>query len=259
MRVRQPWRYLLSEAQGPAKARCYALRNSGIQVLLRHGSGDIITFDEVFCSAAYEPPPAVVSALRDLGRPPRVLDLGANVGLYSAFALGRWPGATITALEPDAENLMLLRASAILNRSHGDIQVVDAAAAASAGTMRFVVGLNAESHKAHPDEGAASDVVRTVDAFEHITRADLVKVDIEGGEWELLRDPRLASAFETFQALVLEHHGRHCPTHDPRTTATQLLTTAGFDVHPQGAIVGGVGMLWAARCSQTKHAPAGSR
>lgn len=248
LRVRHPWRYLLSEALGPARARCYTLRNSDIRVLLRHRSGDIVTFDEVFCSAAYEPPPAVVAALRDLGRPPRVLDLGANVGLYSAFVLARWPGATITALEPDPENLMLLKASATLNRSHGHLQIVGAAAAASAGTMRFVAGLNAESHREHPDEDATSIVVvPAVDAFDHIASADLVKLDIEGGEWELLSDPRLANALGTVQALVLEHHGRHCPSHDPRATAAQLLSAAGFEVHPQGVMVGGVGMLWAAR------------
>lgn len=231
----------------PANPRCYALRGSEIRVLLRHGSRDVVTFDEVFCSAAYEPPPVVVSALRDLGRPPRVLDLGANVGLFSAFVLERWPGATITALEPDPDNLSLLKACANLNRSHGDLQVVDAAAAASAGTMRFVAGLNAESHRAHPDEDVASVVVRAVDAYEHIANVDLVKIDIEGGEWELLADPRLATAFGAFQALVLEHHGRHCPTDNPRATATQLLAAAGFDVQPQGAMVGGVGLLWSVR------------
>lgn len=249
LRVHRPWRYLLSEALGPAKPRRYVLRASGIEVLVRHRSRDIVTFDEVFCSAAYEPPPAVAAALHDLGRPPRVLDLGANVGLYSAFALGRWPGATITAVEPDHENLLLLNACATLNRSRGHIQVVDAAAAASAGTMRFVAGLAAESHRAHPDEDASSVAVRAVDAVELMTAAELVKIDIEGGEWELLGDPRLAAAFGTFQALVLEHHGRHCPTHDPRGTATRLLAAAGFEVAPQGEIVGGVGMLWATRSS----------
>lgn len=249
LRVRRPWRYLLSEALGPAQPRRYVLRTSGVEVLVRHRSRDTVTFDEVFCSAAYEPPPGVAAALHALGRPPRVLDLGANVGLYSAFAVGRWPGATITAVEPDHENLLLLNACATLNRSHGDIQVLDAAAAASAGTMRFVAGLAAESHRAHPDEEAGSVAVPAVDAVELMGAADLVKIDIEGGEWELLGDPRLAAAVGSFQALVLEHHGRHCPTHDPRGTATRLLAAAGFEVAPRGAIVGGVGMLWATRSS----------
>lgn len=245
LRLRRPWRYLGSATLGLPGPRRYEVRATGIQVLLRHGSRDIGIFDEVFCSAAYEPPDAVVSALQELGRPPRVLDLGANIGLFSAYGSGRWPGARTTAVEPDPESVRLLRSWAALNRSRGEVDIVEGAAAASGGTIGFVAGLAAESHRAHPDERAMSVVVRAVDVFEHIGGADLVKIDIEGGEWELLGDARLATGGA--QALVLEHHGRHCPTRDPRATATQLLIAAGYEVHARGPAVAGLGMLWAWR------------
>jgi len=245
LRLRRPWRYLGSIVLRRRGPRRYEVRVSGAQVLLRHGSRDISTFDEVFCSAVYEPPDVVLSALEDLDRPPRMVDLGANVGLFSAFAVGRWPGAQITAFEPDPENLVLLRSSAALNRARGNIDVVEAAAAGTSGTIPFVGGLNAGSYRADPDEDATSVEVRAVDVFEHLGGADLVKIDIEGGEWELLCDKRLAMTGA--QALVLEHHGRRCPTGDPRGTATQLLTAAGYEVHSPGPAINGVGMLWAWR------------
>lgn len=243
--LRRPWRYLGAAVLRRPGARHYVVRASGVEVLLRHGSRDIDTFDEMFCSAAYEPPDVVLLALQDLDRPPRIVDLGANVGLFSAFALGRWPGAQITALEPDPENVVLLRSCADLNHVRGEIAVVEAAAAASSGTMRFVAGLAAGSHRAGPAEGATSVEVRAVDVFEHIGGADLVKIDIEGGEWELLGDGRLARGGA--RALVLEHHGRHCPTDDPRAMATAQLIEAGYEVHAPEAAVNGVGMLWAWR------------
>lgn len=245
LRLRRPWRYLGSAARGVRSTRRYEVRVSGVQVLMRHGSGDTTTFDEVFCSAVYEPPDVIADALQGLGRPPRVLDLGANVGLFSAFAIGRWPGAQITAFEPDPRNLVLLRSCAALNRSRGSIHIVDAAAAATNGTMRFVTGLAAESHRAHSDEHATSDVVRAIDVFDQVGSVDLAKIDIEGGEWEILGDKRLATG--RIRTLVLEHHGRHCPSNDPRGTATQLLTAAGYEVCVGGPAVRGVGTLWAWR------------
>lgn len=247
LRLRRPWSYLAAAVLGARGPLRYELRATGVQVLLRHGTGDTTTLDEVFCSSAYEPPDIVRSALQELDRPPRVLDLGANVGLFSAFVMGRWPGAQITAFEPDPENLELLRGCVALNRAQADVAIVDAAAAAADGTMHFVAGLAATSHRAQPDEQSTTIEVPAVDALEHIAGADLVKIDVEGGEWELLRDARLALGGQ--QALVLEHHGRHCPTRDPRATATQLLQAAGYEVHARGPAVAGVGMLWAWRYS----------
>ncbi len=245
LRLRQPLRYLVRELRREHGTRHYVLRASGVHVLVRHGTSDITVFDEVFCSSAYEPPAAMAARLDALDRPLRVVDLGANVGLFSAFSMGRWPGAQITAFEPDAESLALLRACVAYNRDRGDVAVIDAAAAAASGVIAFVPGLAAESHRAHADERVATVDVRTVDVFEHLAGADFAKIDIEGGEWEILADSRLADA--GVRGLALEHHGRHCPSGDPRARATRLLRAAGFEVVAGGPAVGGVGMLWAWR------------
>lgn len=245
VRLRRPWRYLAWALLRPSVAQRYEVRATGVQVLLRHDTSDISTFDEVFCSSVYEPPDAIACALQGLGRPLRILDLGANVGLFSAFAIGRWPGAHITAFEPDPDNLGSLRAIAALNRARGRIEIVDAAAGATAGTARFVPGLAAESHMAHPDEDRPSIDVDVLDVLEHIAGADLVKIDIEGGEWALLGDARMALAGT--RAIVLEHHGRHSPGGDARSAARRLLSTAGYEVLDRGPAVDNVGMLWAWR------------
>ena len=242
LRVRRPWRYLRAAAAHSGQPRAYALRSSGLRVILRHGTRDTVTFDEVFCSSAYEPPEHVRRVLAGLAGPLRVLDLGANIGLFTTYALGRWPGARITAFEPDGANAALLRECVELNRGRGAVEIVEAAATASAGTIAFVGGLEAESHRVHPDERADTVVVDAVDVFAYFEDADLVKIDIEGGEWDLLGDPRLGAGGP--RAIVLEHHGRHCPGGDPRATASALLTAAGYAVHAPGPAVGGVGMLW---------------
>lgn len=49
--------------------------------------------------------------------------------------------------------------------------------------------------------------VAAADVLPYLADTDLVKMDIEGGEWEILADPRLGARLH--QALVLGHHGRH--------------------------------------------------
>ena len=65
-----------------------------------------------------------------------------------------------------------------------------------------------------------------VDVMAQIADADLVKIDIEGGEWMLLEDPRFADSPPG--ALVFEYHPRFCPSGDPRERAESLLAAAGL-------------------------------
>ena len=70
-----------------------------------------------------------------------------------------------------------------------------AAAGAHDGQVRFAAGMGASSHLAGlagADEAADTLAVECRDVLGMISTADLVKLDIEGGEWEILLDPRFA-------------------------------------------------------------------
>lgn len=245
-RLDAPLRYLRDRARDrpPAPPRTYALRGGGA-VVLRHGTTDVEMFDEIHCARVYAPPPPVADALAALGRPVRVVDLGANVGLFAVAALRTLPVASLVAVEPDAENRAVLERCAAANAGGADWTIVPAAAATAPGTMRFAGGRGSESHELVPGEGGAVTEVEAIDAYAHLRDADLVKIDIEGGEWAILGDPRLRGTAIT--ALVLEHHGRLCPQMPPRATAQRLLEAAGFRTLPGGDEVLGVGTLWAWR------------
>ena len=245
-RVGDPVRFLRSERAARADVPVeHTLRAGSARIVLRHGTSDVRMFDEIFCARVYAPPAEVADRLRGLGAPPRVLDLGANVGLFGVDASLRWPGARITAVEPDPGNLAILRRCAELNASAGTWRVLPVAASTTDAPMHFVAGEGSESHEAHASELARSIEVPATDALALLGDADLAKIDIEGGEWAILADPRLRTA--AVRAIVLEHHGRLCPTHDPRATARALLADAGFETRPGGAAPLGVGTLWAWR------------
>jgi len=231
-------------------AASYRLRESGLCVTLRHRTRDVDILREIFAGGpgghCYEPPPEVTRALAETPTP-RVLDLGGNIGLFGAWVCGRWPGARITSYEPDPGNARLLARTIAVNGLGPRWDVVEAAVATSSGQTAFAAGEFADSHIADdPDEPAIT--VPTVDMFELDHSVDLLKMDIEGGEWPILASSRLPSLRARF--LLLEWHGprrkQPGPAHEVvvrrlREVGYEQIQEAGRDYEDD------VGVLWAWR------------
>ena len=222
----------------------YRLRASGAAVLLRHRTPDLGVLGEVFAQRLYEPPDDVARRLRA----PAVLDAGANIGLFAIFARHRLGARRVTSFEPDRFNLLLLRRTVAANAAQAWWTVVPAAVGTEEGELAFEAGEFACSRADGGDGDGASEVVPAVDLFAHLPGVDLLKLDVEGGEWPILGDLRLALAGPA--AIVLEYHPFLAPGPDPRAAAHDLLRGAGYvteEVFHRSD--DGVGMLWARRPS----------
>ena len=222
---------------------------------MRHRTADVVTFGEVFHDHQYVPPPAVADALGANGGPRRILDLVANVGYFGVFCAARWPEASITAFEPDPENHAVLERCVAVNARSDRWEVRQAAAAAQDGEAKFVAGLESLSHLEGAEaEGSGAGegephtvVVPTEDVLPRMAASDLVKMDIEGGEWDLLRDPRFAE--RPPRALVLEYHPHRTVKGEPRAAVERMLEAAGLAVAPIFHRPDGYGMVWAWRAA----------
>ena len=241
MLVRETVSFAAADLLGLSGARRYHLRNGGHPVLLRHGTVDVWTFAELFDLRLYEPPAVVERELRAAAEP-LVVDLGANIGMFGVDIRARFPGARVVGYEPEAENAAIHRR---LIEIAGDDRwtLVEACAGPEAGTVAFLPGQETGS-RVLEDAGAGSVEVPMQDVMPLLGEADLVKIDIEGGEWPILADDR----FSAVKAAVLEYHPHGCPGDDPRHTAHELLEAHGFEVtelfyEPDSR----VGMVWATR------------
>ncbi len=239
--VRELWRFKWRENRRLQMVGAYHTRARGVPYFVRHTTRDIGVFSEIFVLGEYEPPEEIARWLDDLGRPPRILDVGGNVGLFATFARDRWPGASVVSVEPDPENLEILRRNAA---SGTNLEVVAACAASHDGTLRFVAGQQAGSHVA---EGDCEDAIEVscVDVFRLAQPADFIKIDIEGSEWPILADPRLGSL--PARACVMEWHELLCPHADPGAAAREGLERAGFTVVCDRTPFPEVGMVWGFR------------
>jgi hypothetical protein len=93
------------------------------------------------------------------------------------------------------------------------------------------------------------------DVLPYVQEADFVKMDIEGGEWRILGDPRFGLG--RTRSVALEYHPHMCPGPVPRDEAERLLRKAGFTVidpgHSDEQFPRGQGMLWGVRPAEADH------
>jgi FkbM family methyltransferase len=242
--VRESGRFFVREVVRPRGVRHYRLRENGIEVALRHAAHDDATLAEVFYRHDYHPSEEVAEAI---GEPRTLVDLGANIGLFGAFATRFWPDSTIVGYEADPENVEVHERTIAANRLGDRWRVVCAAAGARDGQVELASGRAMGSFVVEPgtDPGVPTIRVPVRDVMAEVCAADLVKVDIEGGEWDILLDPRFAR--NPPRAIVLEYHPHLCPGEDPRAAAQQALARAGLSTAPIWHRDDGYGMLWAWR------------
>jgi FkbM family methyltransferase len=250
--VRSPLRFAFNELRHGSVTASYRLRGGDVSIVVRHHTPDVLVLDEIFSQCEYELPAAVEQVLGEGPSPLTIVDLGANIGLFGAFALTRYPDANILAIEADPANAAIHARAIEANVDGKRWRLIQAAAATAQGTARFSSGGFSLSHAAGDREDGIE--VAAEDALPHIVDADFVKIDIEGAEWKLLADARFART--RARAVVLEYHPESCPSSDPKAEATRALVRAGFEVtegrtKPQF----GTGILWGWRQRQAHSIP----
>jgi FkbM family methyltransferase len=230
---------LVGEARGGT--RSYTVP-SGHDIVVRHGSRDLEIVAEVLLAPGeYEPPPAVAGRLAG---PLSVLDLGANIGAFGVFACGRWTVKSMLSFEPDPANAAILRRTIALNHAEHCWTARQEAVSNACGHLTFIPGHFAESRRAEPGETGID--VKTIDLFTLGYETDLLKIDIEGGEWSILSDPRMADLCA--RVIVMEWHWRFSPLQDPHRAAVDLITRAGWVINADRVDhLTGTGLMWASR------------
>jgi FkbM family methyltransferase len=150
-----------------------------------------------------------------------VVDLGANIGYYAlmeASLVG--PTGHVYAIEPDPRNVGLLRDNIALNSFQEIIDVHEVAISDSDGAVPFVLSeMTNMSHLESCGSSSPKDhsiVVRgqTLDTFLSGKRPpDFLRMDIEGGEVEVLRSvAAMADRFANGFRILLELH-QHAYSH----------------------------------------------
>lgn len=150
----------------------------GIPIEVRPGTADVFTIDDTF-GAGYH------RSLWELPERPMIVDLGANVGLTAVDYSLRHPGATVVAVEMDAENAELARRN---TARFPDVAIVHAGIAHVDGPVSYGQS-ETNAYAVARDGGRTAPGIR-VDRLlnEHLPGrvVHLMKMDIEGAEQHVL-------------------------------------------------------------------------
>ena len=192
---------LRNEVSRRGLVETYRLRNSDMVVSLQHGR-DLEALFELFVRGEYEPPASLAYRLTS---PARIVDVGANVGMFSAWAAAKWPTAHITAFEPAPENVRVYRRWA--ERSGADVGLVEACATTSDGSLHFSEGRGGGDFA----DASGDLLVDGRDVLPVLAAADFVKIDIEGFESNLFSQN--TGWVDLFPVLYIELHDWMLPGH----------------------------------------------
>lgn len=147
--------------------------------------------------------------------PRRILDLGAYCGYAALYFANRYPSATIMCVEPSASNFAILTMNTVhyhtIRRTHG-------ASWSRAGSLALVTRIGGGNWGSvfAEREGDAGERVRAYTVQELLNAADwagadLIKVDIEGGELEVFSDPSAGRWIAGASCISVETHDRFKP------------------------------------------------
>lgn len=176
----------------------------------------------------------------DAGQTPIIVDCGGHVGLSAIWFASQFPQASVYSIEPSDANFAMLQANAqaysritplkggVWSRScHLEISNPDAGNASF--RLQEVLGL---------EEGAdAPNLLRayTIDEISSLSRKGrllLVKIDVEGAESEVFRDP--GPWLGKVPAIVIELHDWLLPGQGTSTNFFKRISDYPFDVVLQG-------------------------
>lgn len=166
---------------------------------------DSSVFNEIFKYKEYR---AVDSVIKSADYP--IIDVGAHAGFFVFYCKLLNPKAEIFAVEPEPNNLAQLKKH-IKDNKLKDVYVVNGALAGESGERFLEISEDSHNHKLGDDKLKEKSI--KVQAFSFadfckknkIKKVSLLKMDIEGGEYEVFENLS-TSDFNMVNFLILEYH-----------------------------------------------------
>lgn len=163
---------------------------------------------------------------------PIIIDCGANIGLSILYFAQHYPQAQIIAFEPDKKNFEILSKNIQANLpQHQNVVLRQNAVWVSNSEISFYASgteassIVADTHNAHKINVSA---IRLKEVLASYPSIDFLKVDIEGAEYEVIKDciPELKHV----QNFFLEYHGTIEETYKLRELL-DIVADAGFYIY----------------------------
>ena len=241
VRLTQNWRGLLSAKIFKSELGEIRLRN-GV-VLTAPPQTDLgFLFQEIWIDKTYNPKDYRI-APGDV-----IVDIGANIGVFSLYAATAAPRTEVYAFEPFPDNIRYLRQN--IAASHiKNIRIEEKAVARNAQPRRLEITESGITHKLREKENSAEGFLvecTTLDEIlDKMEKCDLLKIDCEGSEYEIIYSCRPEN-LKKIHRIVGEYHDRDEASQNG-TALKEFLETKSFRTDYFTAFNDRVGLICATR------------
>jgi len=239
-------RYYVWIARGRRQPFRCRLRSGPVLSIRPLPSSDFETAYEIFRRRVYDTGLASAAVHR-------VVDVGGNVGYSCLFWCSMYPNARVLTYEPHPAHCELLLRHMETNGYSDRVTLIPAGAAAKANTAVLSdKGIQSAVLQEGTRPTGAQPVIdiKLVDFFQTVGAdpIDILKIDIEGGEYEILQDCRFDDIAARSRCVVMEWHKR-APHHLGGQWCKERLIKAGFTVAdaPEPSSAQDIGTLLAFR------------
>ena len=140
---------------------------------------------------------------------PLIFDCGSNIGMSIIYFKHICPKARVIGFEPDSVTFKILEEN-IRKNNLNDIRLVNAALSDISGALEFISDGMDGSHLAKLEHKTLSNsvkrcIVKSVKLSDYIVEpVDLLKVDVEGAEYEVLKE--CGDKLCLVKEMIIEYH-----------------------------------------------------
>jgi FkbM family methyltransferase len=178
-----------------------------------------------------------------------VVDIGANVGVFSLFTASQSPNASIYSYEPIKSNYAILQNNIKNNGFLDRIKAYNKGVAAVPGQRRIYVSSSpshsfTQSFASQESEIIECTTLENLIRDNNLSKIDVLKLNCEGAEYEILYSA--SKALEIVRDIRMEYHILEDEQHriEPLTA---YLVSIGFSITNINPYCKTDGFLWASR------------
>lgn len=201
-RTHHGWLSVVNRLLGTKPVTVQLLFGETMPFCYRPGSTDLLALEQVFLDRQY-----------DVGSVPSekieyIVDLGSNIGATALLWAQRYPAARMVLVEPDPDNFKLLRRNTAAFRDR--CLLINAAVANRCGRTSFFRSEREYGHSIMKTDDCVSEIrvqsltISAILRLASFPRVDLLKMDIEGGEQNVM--PTVADWGAAIRYLIAELH-----------------------------------------------------
>jgi len=157
------------------------------------------------------------------------VDVGANVGSYTVLASAHCESKSVS-IEPIPSTFGRLAQNIYLNQIEEKVDCVRVGIGAESGTLFFTSDLDAGNHVVENEDlaNSISIPVTTLDKLLGERMPDLIKIDVEGFEFQVLKGAKKTLQGKTLRTLIIESIDPDDNSKSPEGSLVSILQSYGF-------------------------------